>query len=220
MDSDAGHTHAPQEPDATQYWEARYGEAERIWSGRPNQTLVEVVGDLPAGRALDLGCGEGGDAIWLAQRGWQVTGVDISPTAIARASAAADEAGIPTKRIRWQAHDLATWTDDGPYDLVAASFLHSRVEFPRTEILRRAAALVAPGGHLLLLSHAACPPWSAHHHDDHKPEFLTPSEEISALDLDERQWDTRIAETRSREATGPNGERAILDDGIVLLHRH
>jgi SAM-dependent methyltransferase len=199
------------------FWEARYADTERVWSGRPNQTLVEVVGDLPAGRALDIGCGEGGDAIWLAQRGWHVTGVDISPTAIRRAEAAADRAGVPADRLRWQAHDLATWTGDGPYDLVTASFLHSPIEIPRTEILRRAASLVAPGGHLLILSHFGLPPWSSYHGHEHH--FLTPAEEIAALDLPADEWETRVAETRARAATGPNGEQATLDDVVVLLHR-
>lgn len=205
------------EPSLAQFWEDRYSSSEQIWSGRPNQTLVDVVAVLPPGRAVDLGCGEGGDAIWLAQQGWQVTGVDVSGTAIARAARAATEAGIPGGRIRWQAEDLATWSGDGPYDLVTASFLHSPVEIPRPEILRRAAGQVAPGGHLLILSHAGFPPWSQQHGHEHH--FLTPAEEVEALELPEAEWETRITETRSRDATGPQGEHGRLDDVIVLLRR-
>jgi SAM-dependent methyltransferase len=214
MDEHADNGH---EPDAARFWEARYADAERVWSGRPNQTLVDVVTGLPAARALDLGCGEGGDAIWLAQQGWLVTAVDISSTAIARGAAAAAEAGVPAGRIQWRAGDLASWTEDEPYDLVTAFFLHSPVEIPRTEILRRAAGRVASGGHLLIVSHAAFPPWSPHH--DHQPHFPTPSEEIEALDLPGDGWLTRIAETRPRDAIGPQGQRATLDDAIVFLQR-
>ena len=207
----------PDEPSLAQFWEARYASSEQIWSGRPNQSLVDVVTELPPGRAVDLGCGEGGDAIWLAQQGWQVTGVDVSSTAIARAARAATAAGVPAGRISWQTHDLATWSGDGPYDLVTASFLHSPVAIPRTEILRRAAGQVAPGGHLLILSHAGFPPWSEQHGHEHH--FPTPTEEVEALELPESQWQARIAETRAREATGPQGEHGHLEDVIVLLRR-
>ncbi|HEY7222607.1 MAG TPA: methyltransferase domain-containing protein [Micromonosporaceae bacterium] len=203
--------------DAAQVWEARYAGTDRVWSGRPNQAIVDVVSGLPAGRALDLGCGEGADAIWLAQQGWQVTAVDVSPTAIARGAAAAAEQAVPEGRITWQVHDLATWTADGPYELVSASFLHSPISMPRTEILRRAATHVTAGGHLLILSHAASPPWATQHHHEHH--FATPAEEVEALGLPEHEWQTRLAETRSRHATGPNGESARLDDVIVLVQR-
>jgi SAM-dependent methyltransferase len=205
-----------EQTDPTLAWEARYAGAGPVWSGRPNATLVDVASSLPAGRALDLGCGEGGDAIWLAQQGWQVTAIDISPTAIARATQAARRAGIGQDQIRWLVQNLDTWRGEETYDLVTASFLHSMVELPRVEILRRAATLVAPGGHLLVISHAGFPPWAAHHHE---PAFPTPDEEIASLDLPAGRWTALIAQTRSREATGPEGQRAILDDSVVLLRR-
>jgi SAM-dependent methyltransferase len=217
MHADDDHGSTPSEADLAAFWEERYSGAEQVWSGRPNPTLVELVSDLPVGRALDLGCGEGGDVIWLAQHGWQVTGIDISPTALARGAAAADRAGIPADRIQWQAHDLSTWTGEGTYDLVAASFLHSPIEIPRSEILRRAAAVVGPAGHLAVVSHAAMPPWSQHRHDDHH--FPAPEEELESLGLPAAEWRTRVAETRSRPATGPNGEQAILDDVVVMVQR-
>jgi 2-polyprenyl-3-methyl-5-hydroxy-6-metoxy-1,4-benzoquinol methylase len=88
-----------------QFWEEHYGAAERIWSGRANATLVDVVQDLPPGTALDLGCGEGGDAVWLALRGWQVTAVDVSRTALQRAGRHADEAGV-ADRVTTERHEL------------------------------------------------------------------------------------------------------------------
>jgi SAM-dependent methyltransferase len=206
------------EPTHEQFWETRYAGADQVWSGRANQTLVDVVGNLPAGRALDLGCGEGGDAIWLAQHGWRVTGVDVSGTAISRGAAAARAAGVPEGRIEWLVADLGSWAGDdrhGAYDLVTASFLHSPLEFPRTEVLRRAAILVAPGGHLMILSHGALPPWSDHH----EHHFPTATEELESLDLPEPEWAVRVLGTRSREATSRDGQRAVLDDVVVLVQR-
>src|SRR3546814_14757662 len=102
----------------------------------------------------------------MAEQGWQVTGLDISPSAVARASAEALARGVDASFI---ATDLSTWTTDDRFDLVSAAFFHSFVELPRTEILRRAAERVAHGGPLLLVTHAAPPPWSRHH-AAHRPE--------------------------------------------------
>jgi SAM-dependent methyltransferase len=199
-----------------QYWEERYAGAHRVWSGNPNRALVDVTGTLAPGRALDLGCGEGADVIWLAQQGWDATGVDISATAVERATDAARAAGSEAGRARFRTGDLSAWDDDESYDLIVASFLHSPVALPRTEILHRAAGHVAAGGHLLVISHAAAPPWAAHHHE-HR--FLSPAEEVQALALEPDAWQVVLAETRSREVTSPSGEPVTLDDGIVLLRR-
>jgi methylase of polypeptide subunit release factors len=67
-------------------WEERYRSSSAVWSGRPNAQLVEEAGDLPLGSALEVGSGEGADALWLAARGWRVTGVDFSATALERAA--------------------------------------------------------------------------------------------------------------------------------------
>ena len=207
-------------PDATDFWESRYAESDRIWSGRPNQALLDVAERLPPGRALDLGCGEGADAIWLAGRGWQVTGLDISGTAIARAREAAAALGIPDHRLNWVVADLSTWVGTGSYDLVTSGFLQSPIHLARVDILRRAAGLVAPAGHLLAVSHAEPPPWSnlAHGHE-HEHEFLSPAAELAALALPDQDWEVVLAEVRHRAATGPDGQQATLADGLLLLRR-
>ena len=92
---------------AADFWEQRYAQRPRVWSGSVNTTLAAVARGLVVGTALDLGCGEGGDAIWLARGGWQVTAVDISTTALERARTAAAAAGVPDGRIDWVAADLA-----------------------------------------------------------------------------------------------------------------
>ena len=210
--------------DATQAWDEHYASDDRVWSGHPNQSLVDVVGGFNPGWVLDLGCGEGGDALWFAHRGWQVTGVDIAPTAVHRAEAAAANAGLPSDMFRWITTDLATWAvgngaDLGSdYDLVSACFLQSWLEFPRTAILRQAASLVAPGGHLVIVSHAEPPPW-ADVPDEHDHLFWTPDEEVEALVLPDEDWEVLIAEPRSREVTDPSGELATLVDGVVLYRR-
>ena len=81
-----------------QWWEDRYASGEAHWSGRPNDVLVAETADLTPGTALDVGCGTGGDAIWLAEQGWQVTAVDLSRTALDRAAAAARSGTSPSGR--------------------------------------------------------------------------------------------------------------------------
>lgn len=213
-----GHPHpeVAGEQDAVAFWENRYGEKDAIWSGRANRALVDAVADLAPGTALDLGCGEGGDAVWLAERGWTVLGVDLSPTAVARATRAAAEREL-SGRTRFTAVDLETWTTDERFDLVTGCFLQSPLEFPREQILGRAGDLVAPGGHLLSVGHAAAPPWSRMA-DDHTMAFPTPEGDLAALGGAER-WTVLVAEVRGRDATGPDGEHAVLLDSVVLVRR-
>lgn len=203
--------------DARAFWDARYGEREQIWSGAANQGLRDVVTGMAPGRALDLGCGEGADSIWLAEAGWHVTGIDISDTALSRAHAAADARGIPDQQIDWMQVDLAQGFPEGAFDLVSACFLASPIHLPRADVMRRAAGAVASGGTLLVVSHAAGPPWAGNNHGPR--DFPSPAEELSTLDLDQDQWDITTAEIRTREATGPDGERGTLQDTVVVARR-
>lgn len=214
---DAGATAVEPPVAPEQYWEDRYAGSDRVWSGKVNRVLADIAANLAPGRALDLGCGEGADVLWLAQHGWTATGVDISPTAIRRAAEAAEAAGLTADRVRFLTGDLAE-LPDGPYDLVTASFLHSPVELPREGILRRAAKQVAPGGHLLITSHAAFPP-GADAARQHAHRLLTAEEEVQQLALDPQQWEVAVSETRQREVTAPDGSSATLDDVVVLLRR-
>ncbi len=210
------------EQSAEEFWEARYAGAGPIWSGRVNPAVADLAAGFTPGTALDLGCGEGGDVIWLAQHGWRATGVDVAQTAVDRATRAAADAGVPAARIRFVAANLTTWQPDASFDLVTASFLHSPVELPRIEILRRAAGMVASGGHLLLVSHAAFPPWRrppGHHDHEHDAPLPTPSDEYAELALDPSGWVPLLVETRVRDAVGPSGEAATLEDAIILARR-
>ncbi|WP_235912090.1 class I SAM-dependent methyltransferase [Ruania zhangjianzhongii] len=218
-DHQHSHQHADMAMDPAEFWEERYAGAEPVWSGRVNTQLATVAVDLPPGRALDLGCGEGADTIWLAERGWQTTGVDIAGTALQRAARAASERGLDPALVRWLQADLAAWVPDGHYDLVSASFMQSPLDFPRVEVLRRAAGAVATGGHLLIVAHAAPPPW-AKGLDPGTHHFLSPAQEVAELALAEQDYTVLLAEERTRAATGPDGEQAELTDTVVLVRRH
>jgi SAM-dependent methyltransferase len=199
---------------AVEFWEDRYSGPNRVWSGGPNAMLVREVADLPPGNALDLGCGEGGDAVWLAGRGWTVTAVDISHNALARTAEHAAGAGV-ADRITTERHDLAQSTPTGAFDLVSACFLQTPYEFDRAAALRRLAADVTPGGRMLIVDHAAAPPWSSHR----DAVFPTPQETLAGLALDPARWSAEVVEVRPRSATGPDGQPGELFDGVLLLRR-
>ena len=200
------------------FWEERYAGEERVWSGKVNRTTADVAIGLEPGRSLDLGCGEGGDVLWFAHAGWQAMGVDISPTAVRRANEEAARVGR-ADRARCVAADLATWTTDERFDLVTASFFQSPVALDRTTILRRLSRQIDAGGHLLVVSHADYPSWVPPEDRQGHGQFLTPEEEVEALDLLGEGWTVEIAETRTREVTAPDGSPAVLDDAVVLLRR-
>ncbi len=147
--------------DAHSFWEARYASSEAVWSGRVNAVVREVAASLEPGSALDLGCGEGGDAVWLASRGWETVGVDLSGTAVERARAAAASVGLDANAVRFCRSRLERVTTAQTFDFVTSAFLHSwPVEIPRSDIMRRGKDFVAPGGSLLVVAHAAPPPWA------------------------------------------------------------
>jgi SAM-dependent methyltransferase len=197
-----------------QAWDTRYAESDRIWSGNPNVVLVAEVSGLAPGRALDLGCGEGADAVWLAMQGWQVTAVDISGVALERAAGHAAEAGVT---IDFQHRDLSVSFPEGSFDLISAQFLHFWGEFDREKILRRAADSVAPGGILLIEGHLDHGPFP-HGDGHHEVHFPTPDEVIAALDLDD-SWEVLLRDVHPREQTGPDGKPAIRNDSTVKLRR-
>lgn len=197
---------------AVDMWDGMYRERPKVWSGNPNPQLVAEVAGMKPGRALDLGCGEGGDAIWLAGRGWTVTAMDVSAVALERAAAHAAESGHP-ERISWQQQDLTEWTPEPEFDLVSAQFLHSPL-LPWRDSVASAAAAVAPGGTLLVVGHhpAGLPSWS-HHHDTGM--FFTPEQLAGALRLDREPWLVSVLTGRERTITGPEGEAFTTLDTVL-----
>lgn len=185
-----------------------YAERDTIWSGEPNAQLVAEAGRLPPGTVLDVGCGEGADAVWLAQHGWVVTAVDISDVALERARTHAASAGAD---VSFERVDLvATPPAAGSYDLVSAQFFHLP-DPPRATTYLGLGAAVSPGGHLLVVGHYP----SEHIGKDH-PERLFTTDEIVALFPD--GWQVVTAEVRERTAMH-HGELSDLVDGVVLLRR-
>ena len=206
-----------QAPDAVQeFWDDRYREKPRIWSGRVNPVLAAAAAGWAPGRVLDLGSGEGGDAIWFAQLGWDVTAVDVSAVALERGAASAAEAGVGD-RITWEHHDLGSTFPAGTFDLVSAQFLQSPMDLPRVDVLRRAAGSVAPGGRILSVSHAAAPSWAPPAVHEHR--FPTPEEERDGLALDPSEWDVVRCEVVERDGTGPDGQTGVLLDAVILAER-
>jgi 2-polyprenyl-3-methyl-5-hydroxy-6-metoxy-1,4-benzoquinol methylase len=151
-----GHEH-PGGHDADMFepssWEERYSGGDKVWSGNPNPQLVAEVSGLVPGTALDVGCGEGGDVIWLAQQGWRVTGADFSTNGLARAARHAEDAGVADRTDWWQVDARAFSADGRSFDLVTSHFLHPP-DGGMVDVTRRLADAVAPGGHLLVVGHA------------------------------------------------------------------
>ncbi|MFD0312950.1 class I SAM-dependent methyltransferase [Streptomyces flavalbus] len=201
---------------AAAFWEARYRDSGRVWSGRPNELLVREASALTPGTALDLGCGEGGDAVWLASRGWRVTGVDISATALERAAGHAVEAGV-AERVSWERHTLGESFPEGRFDLVSANYLQSPVPLDQRAILRRAAAAVAEGGTLLVVMHAAWPSWQTE--PPFPAEFPTLDGLLAELALPEAGWTVDTRETVRRPSTSPDGVEGHRDDHVWRLRR-
>jgi SAM-dependent methyltransferase len=204
------------EPTTTeQFWDARYASADQIWSGQPNPHLVADVGDVPPGRALDVGAGEGADAIWLAERGWDVVAVDISSVALGRGRRQAESVGVGD-RITWVHADvLAGPLPAGPFDLVSVEFMHLP-DPERTALFRRCISAVGAGGLLQIVAHhpsdlettARRPP---------RPEVFYTADEIAGLLGDD--WTVLAAEARPRPATDPEGATITVHDAVLLARR-
>lgn len=201
------------------FWEARYSATEKTWSGQVNKILADSASELTPGTALDLGCGEGGDAVWLAEQGWMVVGIDLSPTAVERGRKAGRAHGLSEARLRFETGDLASWVTKERFDLVTSSFLQSwPVKIPREAILAKATSFVAPGGHFLVTAHATAPSWAdpeiAREH-----EFPTPESDLEALSLSPNGWEVIACELREREITSPEGQVGTLSDSVVFVKR-
>ncbi|MFL0025281.1 class I SAM-dependent methyltransferase [Streptomyces sp. NBUL23] len=217
-------TEAAGATDSAAFWENHYAGVDPRWGTRPNAVLAEVVTALAPGpgggdggaRALDLGCGHGGDALWLASLGWDVTAVDVSSTALGRVAAGAAEAGL-ADRVHPVRHDLARTFPEGTFGLVTAGYFHTPVEIPREQVLRRAAEAVAPGGLLVLVEHASLAPWSWRDgHEDVR--FPAPDDVLASLRLDDG-WRTERCHAPRRTATGPGGETATVTDNVIAVRR-
>jgi SAM-dependent methyltransferase len=192
-------------------WDARYAEADRIWSGNPNGALVAEVSGLAPGRALDVGCGEGADAVWLARRGWDVTALDVSRVALDRAELHAREAGV---RVRWvHAGLLDAALPAGSFDLVSAQY-PVLLRTPANDAERALLAAVAPGGTLLVVHHADMDPEHARSRGFDPDDYVQPAQVAAVLDGD---WLVEVDESRPRTVESGAGAGHSVD--LVLRAR-
>lgn len=208
-------TEQPFAPHTREFWDHRYGESQRVWSGNPNQRLVEQVAGLTPGTALDVGCGEGADAVWLASQGWATTGVDVSVVALERTVAHAAEAGV---QVATAPYDVLAGEPlpGGPYDLVTSHFLHLPAELRHAAYAHMADA-VAPGGRLLIVGHHPADHESGVRRPHGEGLMFTAAEVVGCFAADD--WETEVAAEPRRVQQTPDGPLEVTDTVVRLRRR-
>jgi SAM-dependent methyltransferase len=198
------------------FWDERYASSPTLWSGHVNAVIRDETAALAPGRALDVGCGEGGDALWLAEQGWHVVGVDVSQVAVDRAAARAAELGLDA-RATFEVRDLMAWTPPAEtFDLVTAAFIHLPSS-DRRPVYARLAAAVAVGGTLVV---------AAHHPSDvgvvprpPLPDLFFTAEDLAAdLAAGPGEWAAEVVEARPRAATH-DGHDVTVHDTVLRARR-
>lgn len=199
--------------DSAEHWDARYS-GDKIWSGNPNDALVTEVSELEPGRALDVGCGEGADSVWLAKRGWDVTALDISKNAMALTLNLAGRKGVELTSVAAGLLDAALEPES--FDLVSAMY-SPLARTPDRLAENRLIDLVKPGGQLLIVHHARL---QAENWDGHGPDpakYLAPAD-IAEVALERGGWETIVNETRGRKiAEGAGAHHA--EDVVIRLRK-
>lgn len=193
-------------------WNRRYAQAELVWSVEPNRFLVAEVEGLPPGRALDLACGEGRNALWLAALGWRVTAVDFSETALAKARRLAAARGL---EVEWVEADVCEWKPPAAaFDLVAAVYLQLPPR-DRARAHERARRAVAPGGTVVVIAHHASN-LAEGYGGPRDPAVLYDEEDVAG---DLRGLRVVRAGRVRRPVTSPEGEEAVALDLLVRAER-
>lgn len=214
---DASHAHRPNAEDPDYFkasaWEERYAGADSVWSGKPNPQLVTEAGKLPPGTALDVGCGEGGDVVWLAQRGWRVTGADFSANGLARAAQHAEQAGVADRTEWWQVDAREFDAAGRAFDLVTTHFLHLP-DGGMVDAVGRLATAVTPGGHLLVVGHSPEAHFADLSEEKRRAMFLA-ADLVARLPAD---FEVLVAEQRPRTVVR-DGVRIDIDDSTLLARR-
>jgi SAM-dependent methyltransferase len=213
-DIDAGARPSANEVD----WDHRYA-GERMWSGKPNGSLVAEIEGVTPGTALDVGAGEGGDAVWLAEQGWTVTASDISQRALDRVAAEAERRGLRIEGLRADANALGPFAP-GAFDLVTAHY----ASIPRTPDARGVRHLldaVAPGGTLLVVGHDLAPmrvPIDTHEHSrPFDPDAYLQVDDFASVLADAPGWEIEVHEIRPRGPGAASAQHHV--DDVVLRAR-
>jgi SAM-dependent methyltransferase len=213
----SGHDHHGRPVFDEACWDERYRSSPQVWSGEPNPQLVAEIADLAPGRALDAGCGEGADAIWLARRGWEVVAADISGVALERAAQharASDPQALA--RIEWRRADLvAQGPEREAFDLVSSQFMQLPPE-PRVRLFRALIEAVRPGGTLLVVGHHPSDLTTGVRRPPMPERFYTADDVAGLLD---GSWTVVVNEARPRIATTPDGVEVTIHDTILRASR-
>ena len=198
-----------------QFWDERYASSDRIWSGLANPRLVEHATEMTPGTAIDVGCGEGADVVWLASNGWKVMGVDVSAVALDRARQHALDAGVSDRTEFRQVDLVAGEPLPGAADLVSVQFLHlpGSVFGP---VYASLAAAVRPGGRLLVTGHHPADAATGLR-NERLVHLLFAPEQVTAL-LDPHEWEVVMADAPTREVEGEDGP-VLVTDTVVLATR-
>lgn len=192
-------------------WDERYSQSELVWGAPPNAVVVEQVTALPRGRALDLACGEGRNALWLATRGWEVTGLDYSAVALDKARRVAAEAPRSVReRLDYRVADVTESDLGGEYDLVLMIYLHLAPE-ERLRVVNRAISALKPDGILMILGHDAVNLAQGVGGPQDIEILYTPDDLVTVLD---GRLDVDVAERRFRET-----EAGTAIDALVVARR-
>ena len=199
------HQHRPTQH-GSEEWDERYGD-EPMWSGKPNEALVREVASLTPGTVLDVGCGEGADAIWLAQQGWAVDAIDVSAKALARAEQGAAQEGV---EVSWRHLGLEDLPCDTAYDLVSVFYpALMRADGAVIDVLLDA---VAEGGTLLVVHHAHVDRARALEHGFDPDDYVRHEDVLAALG----PADWTIEEVGQAPRTAPEGPGAHHHTDLVL----
>jgi len=201
------------DPAVQEEWDRRYIDRDKLWSGQPNGALVAEVAGLRPGRALDIGCGEGADAVWLARGGWDVTALEVSGVALKRAAGHARDAAV---NINWVHADLVAATlPQASFDLVSAQY-PALLRTPNGAAERAMLAAVAPGGLLLLVHHAGMDTQPPQEGGVDPADYVWPSMVAALLTGD---WDIETYEVRPRIAPDGGAGAHHTDDLVVRARR-
>ena len=203
---------SPRDPEAVgAFWDQRYAEKSALWSGQPNAALVSEVRGLQPGRVLDVGCGEGADAVWLAEQGWDVTALEVSQVALDRAARQAEQRGVT---VNWLHSGLVEATlQPASFDLVSAQYpalLRTDSNAAELALLRA----VAPGGVLLLVHHQLPADGDTGAHSAALRDYVGLADVAALLD---ENWRIEVHEVRPRHVSAGAGAHHTED--VVLRAR-
>ena len=190
-------------------WDARYRTSELIWTAEPNRFVVEVLADVPPGVGLDLACGEGRNAVWLAEQGWTMTAADFSGEALAKAAALSGARGVEVALVQ---ADAVTWSPPPGQDLVLLAYLHLPAA-DRAAALGHAVGACRPGGQVVVVGHARANLVGGYG-GPQDPAILLEPEEVAA-DLRAAGAEVLRAEHVERPVHTEDGERTAIDTLLV-----